>query len=323
MTAARERPLVTIGIPTYNRAGATLSVALQSALDQTYRNIEIVVSDNASTDGTEALVRAYADPRIRYIRHPENIGANNNFNFCVGEARGAYFLLLHDDDLIDADFVETCMDAVADKTGIGIIRTAMRVIDGDGAVKFERMNRVDGTSFSDLVRAWYATRTSPYCCNTLCNTAGLQQLGGYHSRHALFQDVLAQFRLAAQYGFVMVADVKASFRRHDNNMGSAARVRDWCEDSRELLDVICALAPDDAARLRDEGMRFFCHVNYTYVPWIKSRIKRWPTYVMVARQFDFAESPLRFAVKHEFKPFLRALKRRVFGGAVNPTLSSG
>src|SRR5262245_44849714 len=135
MTAATERPLVTIAIPTYNRAEATLSAALQSALDQTYHNIEVIVSDNASVDGTEALIRGYADSRIRYIRHPKNIGANNNFNFCVGEARGSYFLLLHDDDLIDADFVESCMNAVADDTGVGIIRTALRVIDGDGAVR--------------------------------------------------------------------------------------------------------------------------------------------------------------------------------------------
>jgi glycosyltransferase involved in cell wall biosynthesis len=322
MTVESRRPLVTIGIPTYNRAAATLPVALRSALDQTYRNIEIVVSDNASTDATEALVRGYADSRIRYVRHPQNIGANNNFNFCVEQARGAYFLLLHDDDLIDPDFVATCMDAVADSTEIGIIRTGLRVIDGEGALRFERVNSVDGTSITDLVRAWYENRTSPYCCNTLCNTAGLQRIGGYHSRHDLFQDVLAQTRLAAQYGYVIIADVKASFRRHEANMGSAARVRDWCEDSLELLDVICSLAPADASLLHKEGMRFFCLTNYTYVPWISSPMKRLLTYLMVARLFDFAESPLRFAYRHEVKPFLRAMKRRALGGAVNPSLSS-
>ena len=72
--------LVTIGIPTYNRAAGFLHDALSSAVQQTHKNIEIIVSDNASTDDTESLVLGFNDPRIRYIKHAKNIGANNNFN---------------------------------------------------------------------------------------------------------------------------------------------------------------------------------------------------------------------------------------------------
>ena len=96
-------PLVSIGIPTYNRADGFLKQALQSAVNQTYGNIEIIVSDNCSTDHTEDLVNEFSDSRIKYIKHNNNIGANNNFNFCVNSAKGDYFLLLHDDDLIDPD----------------------------------------------------------------------------------------------------------------------------------------------------------------------------------------------------------------------------
>jgi len=66
-----------------------------------YPDLEILVSDNCSTDDTERVVRSFGDPRVRYVRHPENIGANNNFNYCIKEARGVYFLLFHDDDMID------------------------------------------------------------------------------------------------------------------------------------------------------------------------------------------------------------------------------
>jgi glycosyltransferase involved in cell wall biosynthesis len=64
-----SRPLVTIGICTYNRADSYLGSALQSAVDQTYPNLEIVVSDNCSVDHTEELVQSFDDPRIRYIKH--------------------------------------------------------------------------------------------------------------------------------------------------------------------------------------------------------------------------------------------------------------
>ena len=124
--------LVTIAIPTFNRASGNLACALQSAINQTYDNIEIIVSDNCSSDHTEQVIKQFADPRIQYIRHPENIGANANFNFCLSQAKGEYFLLLHDDDLIDEDFVSVCMKVENDDVNeIGIIRTGTRWIDED------------------------------------------------------------------------------------------------------------------------------------------------------------------------------------------------
>ena len=125
----KESPLVTIAIPTYNRAGTYLPEALQSALNQTYSNIEIFVSDNCSSDNTGQLVQRFADPRIRYIRHAENIGAPNILNFCINEARGVYLLLLQDDDMIDPDFIEMCMTAVNGNYDVGTIRTGIRLID--------------------------------------------------------------------------------------------------------------------------------------------------------------------------------------------------
>jgi glycosyltransferase involved in cell wall biosynthesis len=104
-------PLVTIAIPTYNRADGYLRQTLESALNQTYPNLDILVSDNCSVDDTAKLVTSFPDPRIRYIKHQVNVGQTNNFNFCLREAKGDYFLLLPDDDLIDHDFVETCIEA--------------------------------------------------------------------------------------------------------------------------------------------------------------------------------------------------------------------
>ena len=113
-------PLVSIAIPTYNRANGYLREALQASLGQSYPAIEIIVSDNFSSDNTEEVVRSYSDSRIRYFRQSENIGANNNFNFCLDQSRGAYFLLLPDDDLIDRDFIDVCIRAANYNTNIGI-----------------------------------------------------------------------------------------------------------------------------------------------------------------------------------------------------------
>ncbi|HEU4869127.1 MAG TPA: glycosyltransferase family 2 protein [Actinomycetota bacterium] len=97
----KVEPLVTIGMPVYN--GEThLAEALKSVLGQTYTNLEVVICDNASDDRTPEISRhfAEADPRIRYLRNPTNIGLLPNFLRVRDEARGKYFGWLDHDDLL-------------------------------------------------------------------------------------------------------------------------------------------------------------------------------------------------------------------------------
>jgi glycosyltransferase involved in cell wall biosynthesis len=110
-------PLVTIGVPTYNRA-AGLARALEAMCAQTYRNLEIIVSDNASTDpNVEKVVRDVMarDARVIYHRHPQNIGAMANFSSLVSKGNGDFFMWAADDDRWEAFFVERCVrELVAD-----------------------------------------------------------------------------------------------------------------------------------------------------------------------------------------------------------------
>ena len=106
----RASILVGIGLPTFNRAG-TLRRSIASALAQSHRNIELVISDNASTDETEAICREFAaaDARVRYIRQQKNLGPTPNF-VAVLEASGSeYFMWLCDDDWLDPNYVEECL----------------------------------------------------------------------------------------------------------------------------------------------------------------------------------------------------------------------
>ena len=84
----RDRPLVTIGIPTYNRADKTLRRALESALAQDYPYLQVIVADNCSEDDTERVVRDVGGDRVDYLRHPTNIGAEPNYNSLVARADG-------------------------------------------------------------------------------------------------------------------------------------------------------------------------------------------------------------------------------------------
>lgn len=99
--AKAQKPLVTIGIPTYN-GGGTLRNAVFSALNQDYECLQVLISDNASSDNTvhtgEELMRIY--PQVKYIRHQHNIGMFANFEFLLKNASGKYFMWLADDDVL-------------------------------------------------------------------------------------------------------------------------------------------------------------------------------------------------------------------------------
>src|SRR5258708_23850606 len=101
-------PRVTIGIPTFNRS-AYLEEAISSAIGQTYANLEIIVSDNASTDDTCTLLSQQRDKRIVVTTQPENLGMVGNWNGCLTHATGDYFLLLSDDDVLEPDAVSTLL----------------------------------------------------------------------------------------------------------------------------------------------------------------------------------------------------------------------
>lgn len=131
----QTQPLVTIGMPVYNGQDF-LEEALNSILGQTFTDFELIISDNASTDRTEDLCRAYAarDPRIRYVRNPVNLGAARNYNHLVDLAQGKYFKWASHDDLIEPDFLERCVAALEADPSVVLAYARNMMIDVQGQV---------------------------------------------------------------------------------------------------------------------------------------------------------------------------------------------
>lgn len=100
-------------MPTYNRARG-LERALESVLRQSERDLEVIISDNASTDATPQLVEQAAarDPRVRFVRQRVNMGLTANFNAVLRAARGRYVMVLADDDWLDEDYLARCRAAL-------------------------------------------------------------------------------------------------------------------------------------------------------------------------------------------------------------------
>ncbi len=304
------QPLITIGIPTYNRRDGYLPQALASALAQDYANLEVVVCDNASTDGTQQYVNGLSDARLRYVRHAENIGANANFNSCIDNASGEYFLLLHDDDLLDENFVSRCVAALGDRPDVGLVRTGSRVIDGSGAVLATNPLGPATHDGAEVMLDWFSRKTPLYFASTLYNTGHLREIGGLHSPHGLYQDVVTTVKLMARHGHAEVPDVLVSFRRHDDNRGSSVKAVQWAEDAVYLLEVIESEFPDRAAELRRSGSVYLCQKCYRVASAIGDTAERWRAYSRVNEVFGGSASALAFEVRRLWRRYKEVLKSR-------------
>lgn len=133
-------PKVSIGLPVYN-GERFITGALDTLLSQNFTDFELIISDNASTDGTEAICRQYAarDARIRYVRQSENRGAIANFQFVLDAAVGSYFMWAAADDRQKPEFVETMVRILDDNPSFAGAMSDVENHDEDGTLLFISM----------------------------------------------------------------------------------------------------------------------------------------------------------------------------------------
>ena len=128
-----DEPLVTVGLPVRN-GSKFIAQAVESVLHQTYRNLELVISDNASSDNTGDIVQSYArrDSRVRYYRLDHDVGMAANFNRLVGLASGEYFKWICHDDYISTEFIAACITPLLETPRAITVIPSVAVVDAFG-----------------------------------------------------------------------------------------------------------------------------------------------------------------------------------------------
>ena len=149
-------PRLSIGLPVYNGEDY-LAESLDALLGQTYEDFELIISDNASTDGTGDMCRRYAkqDTRIRYVLQPENLGLARNHNFVFQESRGELFKWAAADDLYGQDLLQRCVDALDEHPDVVLAHAWEAAIDASGTVtqSFEYPLATDSASAPERFRS--------------------------------------------------------------------------------------------------------------------------------------------------------------------------
>lgn len=308
-----RRPLVTISIPTYNRAGYYLRSALESALHQTYEPLEVVIVDNCSTDDTPELVRKYEEayPNLRYVRNSENIGPFRNFQKSLDAARGDYFLMLHDDDCVDDDFVAVCLDAADYETNPGYIRTGTRLINNQGDLISQHPNRSAGLQREAYVYTWLEGKVSWYFASTLFNTDLLRSVGGFPNE--LLVDVSNFVKTALDSEGVNIEAVKASCRQHQSRITTQLELEEWVDEYCRIRELILEKSASEwHFALRQRANVFFSGICYRYATEIPQIAKRYRAYARIYRTFESHRIPPEISdVVQDYlpAPVVRLLKR--------------
>jgi glycosyltransferase involved in cell wall biosynthesis len=247
-------PRLSIGLPVYN-GEEFLAQAFESLLGQTFSDFRLLVSDNASTDGTEDICRSYArrDPRIVYERAAENRGAAWNFNHVVHLADTEYFKWAAHDDRCAPEFLTRCIDVLDHDPRVVLCYTKSHIIDRQGNVIAEYRNRIDASAATPYVR-FRNVLTHLVLCHMqfgVLRLAVLRRTGLHGAYPTSDRVLLAELAL---HGAFHEIDAPLFFRR--DHPGRIARA------SRDGAELAASFDPKRSGGILSlRSMRFVHHVG--------------------------------------------------------------
>jgi len=232
--------LVTVAIPTFNRIDL-LKRALASALAQNYKNIEIIVSDNASTDGTNEYLRSLDDRKVKVFLNEKNLGMVPNWDRCLMEARGEYFLLMSDDDkFADTHAVSKLVSGFLEETDekVGAIFSDVKIERLDKDIIEETTSKKTVYSSEEIIADFFLSKVAVFPCATLFRTKDLRDFGGYASFGAkLAVDACAWIVVALKYGNIRrVGEPLVLYRIHQSLSSSSIDI--WNADFEVMRNII-------------------------------------------------------------------------------------
>jgi glycosyltransferase involved in cell wall biosynthesis len=238
----KQSSKVTIAIPTLNRA-AYLRLAVESALAQTYENFEVIVSDNASDDGTsEMLTLLSTDRRLRVLKQTVRLSMVENWNACIAASSGDYFLLLSDDDLLDSnalsEMVKSFEQGILPAQQVGVVYCRGRAIDEDGNVTCVGAASPQVEAATPMIIEFFNSRRSTWACTILFRKSDICE--GYTENLPLAADAAQWMRAVARHGSAIFVDrILASYRVH-RNISAMTPMLIWQKENLALAEYATA-----------------------------------------------------------------------------------
>jgi len=262
-----ELPLVCICVPTYN-AASTVRETLESILAQTYTNLVVHVSDNASTDDTLKVIESIADQRITIHRQERNIGAEGNFTKCIQLATGKYTAIFHADDIYEPAMVAKQVAFLEENPDVGAAFTEAVTIDEQG-VKLGVIGRVPGGrsgavrfSFRQLLKTMLLQHNFLVCPSVMARTDvyknEIKEWGSHLFMSA--SDIDTWLRLASYHPIAVLCEPLMRYRISNAQFSDRIRSRTERADFFLVMDHYLA---------RSEVRNFMTKDDFRHYGWLE------------------------------------------------------
>lgn len=232
-----KEPFVSICIPNYNK-GQYIGDMIQSVLDQTYTNFELIIVDNASTDNSMDVINSFNDPRIRVYRNDTNIGGTENGNKCFEYAKGDYIAIFHSDDLYPKRIIELEVKGLStfENMGIASIGYTKDLSEFETQENQENEERIIKI-FPQL--AYFKLMCSGitlWCPSVMLTRECHEQFPTYNPNLYEGADQVLYLQIASKYGLALIEDLKM-YKRPWPREASLDEMKLWIHAYELLKDT--------------------------------------------------------------------------------------
>jgi glycosyltransferase involved in cell wall biosynthesis len=241
---------VSIGIPTFNRK-KLVRKAIFSSLSQTYTNLEVIVSDDCSNDSIINELLTIKDSRLKVFQQHKNLGMVGNWNFCLNQAEGYYFVLLGDDDFLSPNFIEETVNFYNSNPELAFVHTKTNSYQIDEGLESDILLGTFPSSppiieGSDLILQKFLGYSSVSFCSILFKRESLLGLGGFPSEYPYAADIAVWMRLAYKGKVGYIDKPLSNFRNHSSNLTVTLSIEKKSFDNYRIAQ----LAIEEACKAR-------------------------------------------------------------------------
>lgn len=212
----RESIKVSLGIPVYNES-RFLKKTIDSLLNQTYSNIEIIAIDNASTDNSFRILEEYSnkDPRLKIFKNDKNIGLSNNFNLLVSKSSGEYFGWIGAHDIYNKDYIEKMVSKIIKNNNSSVVFSNVSKIDSDNKIIINKKETgfqlLNNNKFIRLLKIPWLIKGSGDIVMGMFEVDKLKKTDLF-SKSVLWADVFLVYQLASTGKIIRINEVLRSRR---------------------------------------------------------------------------------------------------------------
>ena len=261
-------PKVTVLMPAYN-AGKYIAESIQSVIDQTYSDWELLVVNDGSTDNTVEVVEGFSDPRVRLLNNPENLRLIKTLNRGLEEARGEYVARLDADDRALPERLRLQVEVLDNDSDLVLIGGRSNVICADGEVKRRGEDCYAPESCEDILMASMFYNPFRHSSVTFRREAVLS-LGGYPAEFQDVEDFALWTKLLENYRAVNLKEVVCDYRIHPESVMQSAKVKSARDKFESRVEITRPLYLKNALRMTgdydfsDKWSKEWPKVQYAY-----------------------------------------------------------